>query len=132
MAQIDAWDRLVIMVKAKSIHSVQIKVMDVDRKDFWDQVKEILAPVLQSLLGIAKTAGTAAIPKPLAFLTGAFGTAVEDVESYTLKKLANGKDKLLYKGTVGSLPTAVGTHAAAITGIGTSGTYAIGLKLKIT
>ncbi len=133
MARIDAWDRLVLVTKANSIHSVQFKIFDVDRRDFWDKVKEFVAPIIQSLFGFVAKSTTGAIPKPIAFLTGAFGTAIEDVESYTLKKLANGEDRLLCKGTFDSLPTAAGTHTIpAKTFVGSEGNYAIRLKLKVS
>lgn len=132
MAKIDAWDRLVLVTKANSIHSVQFKIFDVDRKDFWDKVKEFVAPIIQSLFGFVAKATTTAIPKPIAFLTGAFGTAIEDVESYALKKLANGEDRLLCKGTFDTLPSATGVHTIAPkTFVGSKGNYAIGLKLKV-
>jgi len=133
MTRIDAWDRLVLITKANSIHSVQFKIFDVDRKNFWDKVKEFIAPIIQSLFGFVAKATTGAIPKPIAFLTGAFGTAIEDVESYTLKKLANGEDRLLCKGTFDNLPKAVGVHTIAPkTFVGSKGNYDIGLNLKIT
>ena len=133
MALLDNWDKLIIATKATRIHSVQIKVFDVDRKSFWDVVKDFLAPVIQAFFGLAKKVTTDAIPKPISFLTGAFGSAIEDVESYTLKKLANGEDRLLCKGTFGSLPTANGNHnIPAVNFNGTQGRYAIGLNLNIS
>ena len=133
MTLIDAWDRLILLTKAANIHSVQIKIFDVDRKDFWDKFKEIVAPIVESLFGIAKKATTGAIPKPVSFLTGAFGTAIEDIESYTLKKLANGEDRLLCKGTFANLPTAAGNHnIAPLTFNGSDGQYSLGLTLRIT
>ena len=132
-AKIDDWDRLVLVTKANNIHSVQFKIFDVDRRDFWDKVKEFVAPIIQSLFGFVAKASTAAIPKPIAFLTGAFGTAIEDVESYTLKKLANGEDRLLCKGTFDSFPSAVGTHLIAPKiFVGSKGNYDIGLELKVS
>lgn len=132
MALINSWDRLILLTKATKVHSIQVKIFDVDRRDFWDKFKEILGPIITSLLGIAKTVTTAAIPKPVAFLTGAFGTAIEDVESFTLKKLANGEDRLLCKIAFDSIPNTVGTHPLLMSGVmGSKGTYDLGLKLTI-
>ena len=42
MCAIDDWDKLILCVKGESVHSIQFKVIDVDRKDAWDKVKNFL------------------------------------------------------------------------------------------
>ena len=42
MSRIDAWDRLVLLVRGDGIHSVQFKVLDVNRSDGWDRLRRAL------------------------------------------------------------------------------------------
>ena len=54
-------------------------------------------------------------------------------ESYTLKKLANGEDRLLCKGTFHAFPDAIGVYPIPTGSFhGTEGTYVVGLSLKIS
>ena len=39
MEKIDDWDRLVLRVKGRDLHAVQVKVIDVDRADIFDKLK---------------------------------------------------------------------------------------------
>ena len=95
MEAIDPWDRLILRVKAQSLHSIQFKVFDVDRKDGWDRVKGFVGEVLSSVIGIAK----AAIPKDLPLGLGdSLGGATDDVKSFLLKKVAGG-DNVLFRGS---------------------------------
>ncbi len=38
MSRIDAWDRLIMLAGADAIHSVQVKVFDIDRPNFLDRL----------------------------------------------------------------------------------------------
>ena len=41
-SKIDEWDQLILFVKGETLHSIQFKIFDVDRKDAWDKVKDFL------------------------------------------------------------------------------------------
>ena len=87
MAAIDDWDRLILHVKGQSVHSIQFKVIDVDRKDAWDKVKNFLGGIVETVIGKVKSV----IPQdfPL-FPPGSLGGAADDMQSFLLKKLAGG------------------------------------------
>ena len=92
---IDAWDRLILMVKGKSLHSIQFKVFDVDRKDAWDKVQSVLGGIVQAFFGRIKGIIPGNLPLSL---SESMGGAVDDVQSFLLKKLAGG-DKVLFRGS---------------------------------
>ncbi len=94
LKRIDPWDKLILRVKGKSLHSIQFKVIDVDRKDAWDTVKNVLGKVAETVIGKARGF---ILKKELPFHT-AMGAAADDVQSFLLKKLAGG-DKVLFKGS---------------------------------
>ena len=85
MCAIDDWDKLILCVKGQSLHSIQFKVFDVDRKDAWDNVQNFLEGIVGAVIG--KVKGT--IPESL-------GGAADDLKSFLLKKLAGG-DKVLFR-----------------------------------
>ena len=116
MKRIDAWDKLVLCLRAKELHSMQVKVMDVDRKDAWDAVKDFLGGVVRAFLGKLKVQ----VPSST-LISDSLGSATEDIQSFLLKKLAGG-DKLLFRGSC-DLKQGVGRHT--ILGIGTDGSYRI-------
>ena len=91
---VDEWDSLILHVEGKSLHSIQFKVIDVDRKDAWDTVKNVLGKVAETVIGKARGF---ILRKELPFPT-AMGAAADDVQSFLLKKLAGG-DKVLFKGS---------------------------------
>ena len=45
MSRIDAWDRLIMLVGADAIHSVQVKVFDIDQPNFLDRLGDALGDV---------------------------------------------------------------------------------------
>ena len=141
MDAIDPWDRLILRVNGQSLHSIQFKVFDVDRKDGWDKVKGFIGGVIGNILGKAK----AAIPElPLGF-GESLGGATDDVKSSLLKKLSGG-DKLLFRGSArfpfeqpnGDQPPRSwkgawhwqepGNGCCRIKGRGTAGLYEIGFS----
>lgn len=91
---VDEWDSLILYVRGKSLHSIQFKVIDVDRKDAWDTVKNVLGKVAETVIGKAKSF---ILKQELPFHT-AMGAAADDVQSFLLKKLAGG-DKVLFRGS---------------------------------
>ena len=94
---IDEWDRLILHVKGKSVHSIQFKVIDVNREDAWDKVKDFLGGIIEAVIGKIKgVIPTAGIPASL--LAESLGGAADDVQSFLLKKLAGGND-VLFRGS---------------------------------
>ena len=120
LARIDAWERLVLLTRADSLHSVQVKVFDVDRPDAWDTLRDAVGRIAQTVLGRA--------PRDLeltAIATDGFGAVEEDLRSSIAKRLAGG-DRLLYRG---SAPLRV-AGPLTMTGRGTAGDYEIGFTLE--
>lgn len=132
MAKIDVWDRLLFMLKAKELHSLQIKVIDIEKTGGWlDKMKEYVGAMIQSLLGTAKAVVTGAVPPPVAFVKDILGNAVDDVESLVLAKLAGmkGQEFLLFKKSVTEFPAAGG--AISIAGVGAQGDYEVTLDVRV-
>ena len=132
---IDEWDQLILMVKAKNLHSIQFKVFDVDRKDAWDKVQSVVGGIVRALFGRIKGIILGNLPLSL---SESMGGAADDVQSFLLKKLAGG-DKVLFRGsrkfTDDDLPEAPGANKELeIKGCGTGkkakGNYKIGFSLS--
>lgn len=128
MNRIDDWDKLVLLVTGRSLHSIQFKVYDVDRRDAWDSVKDFLRGILEALVGRLKDAIPTDLP---AGLSGSLGSAGEDIQSFLLKKLAGG-DNVLFRGSsafrVGDADD-LQAQPHQVEGHGTKGTYSIGFHL---
>lgn len=93
MKKIDDWERLVLLARADTLHSLQVKVFDVDRPGFWDNLGNAFGRLVQTVLGQAG----GALPVPELAKEG-FGTLEEDLRSTVAKRLAGG-DKLLFRGS---------------------------------
>lgn len=136
MDKIDVWERLVFLVRAEAVHSIQFKVLDVNRRDAWDVVKDFLGGVLEGAIGGWKKD----LRKEVSGLEGgALGAAGDDVQSFLLKKLAGG-DKLLFRGAA-DLQAEAGDHhgfrvgeggAFSVHGPGTNGAYSVEFVLEQT
>ena len=126
---IDDWDKLILCVKGESIHSIQFKVIDVDRKDAWDKVKNFLEGMIGAIIGKIKGGIPGKLPFPL---PESLGGAADDLQSFLLKKLAGG-DKVLFRGS-GKLeiPENGQTTPFEVEGKGTEGKYKIVGCLKKT
>ncbi len=130
MCAVDDWDRLILLVKGNSVHSIQFKVIDVDRKDAWDKVKNTLGGIVGAVIGKIK----GVIPETLPLsLPETLGGAADDVQSFLLKKLAGG-DKVLFRGSRKfkdeDLPGDGASKDLCISGKGTEGGYKIGFSLE--
>lgn len=123
MAAIDAWDRLVILVRGDGIHSVQFKVFDIDRPDFLDRVGGALGDVVRTVLGRGRAAATA----ETGVFAGSLGNAADDVESALLTRLAGG-DRLLFRGS----SQLSGPGEYVVSGRGEKGDYEIRCTLGVT
>lgn len=122
MTSIDAWDRLVILVRGDGIHSVQFKVYDVDRPDFFDRVGGAVGDVIGVVIGRGRDVSD----ERAGLLAGALGNAAADVESALLARLAGG-ERLLFRGSA-----ALGEAGEyVVSGLGEKGEYAIRCELKI-
>jgi hypothetical protein len=120
LARIDGWERLVLLTRADALHSLQVKVFDVDRPDAWDTLREAIGRIAQAVLGRA--------PRELelpAIAADGFGAVEEDLRSTLAKRLAGG-DRLLYRGSARlGVPGPV-----QVAGRGTGGDYALAFALE--
>jgi len=135
MTKIDPWDRLFFLFKANSIHSLQVRVIDIEKEGgFLDKIKEYAGSIVEALVGTAKTAALGAVPAQIAFVKDAFGAAVHDVEAFGLAQLAGAKrqDSLVFKQSARGIPQFTNGGAFSLTGSGTKGTYQLDLNLTIT
>ncbi len=123
MEKIDLWDRLILHVQCKSLHSIQFKVIDVDRKDAWDAVKNVLGKIAEVVIG--QTRAFILKQENMPFRT-AMGAAADDVQSFLLKKLAGG-DQVLFRGSLQKDELKNG--AGLIKGRGTKGDYKISFEV---
>ncbi|MEK7992519.1 MAG: hypothetical protein AAB403_01825 [Planctomycetota bacterium] len=130
MNKIDDWDRLVLRFRGEMLHSVQFKVFDVNRKDAWDSIKDILGGIVSAILGKVKGLLPGALG-PAAFLSDSLGNGASDLESYLLKKIAGGGDKVLARGSVKLDLDQPGAHNRAITMPGQDGQYTIALDVLV-
>lgn len=132
MNRIDPWDRLVFLGRAK-IHSVQVKVFDVDRQDFWDKIADALSGLIGAWFGKARALVPSGTNKsPASAASDVFGSYVDDVSSSVLKKLANG-DKVLFRGSWSNAQQSEdlsddNTGPMAIEGRGTRGVYRVTMQ----
>jgi len=131
MNKVDEWDKLIVMLQAKELHSLQIRVFDIEKSGgFLDKLKEYSGMVVEALIGKAVTAAKDAVPGPPDFVKGAFGTATHDVEAFALAQLAGirGQDSLLFKKSKnkGELTA----QSVILRGEGTKGLYEVGIKIK--
>ena len=120
MSRIDGWERLVLLTRADSLHSVQVKVFDVDRPGGWDAVREGFAALSQAVFGRAPRE----LDLPNVAAAG-FGAVDEDLRSTLVKRLAGG-DRLLFRG---SAPLG-DPGMVEIGGRGVAGDYAVRLRLE--
>ena len=120
--ELDEWDKEIVTVQSKGIHSVRAKVFDVDRPDFWDSVKDFAGQLIQALIGAGKKTLQGMVPDKF---DEPVGGTFDEVSSYVVKKLAGGGDKVLFQGS-GKLNK---ENAITIKGIGSSGQYFLELCL---
>ena len=111
MDRVDPWDKLIFMLPASKLHSIQFKVFDVNRADGWDKIKNALSSISNSLFDEFKT-----------IIPGMFGNASDDIKSYLLKKWAGG-DSILYKQSLTFSGDGNGLHQ-------TGGAYEISFLVK--
>jgi hypothetical protein len=123
MDRIDAWDRLVLLIRGDGVHSVQFKVFDVNRADAWNRIGQALGDVVRTVIGRAR----AALPAKAGIASDSLGSAATDLESTLLARLAGGED-LLFRGS-----TKLGAAGGyVVRGKGAEGKYAIRMELRIS
>jgi hypothetical protein len=127
MAKIDAWDSLILVFRASEVHSVNLVVFDVNRRDPWDDIKDQVGPLIEAAIGKAANL----VPALPVGIAGKLGDAAEDVRAYVLKKLAGG-DEILFKKSA-TLTAMPGPQALeqTISGRGVAGNYAVKVSLKV-
>lgn len=124
---LDEWDRHVIHLTAERIVSVRAKVYDVDREDFFDDIRDVFGGLLGGIFGT----GERALYETWPVTRGSGGDAADELRSYLVKKATGGGDKVLFQGS--AAPDRRGR--IAITRAGTdgkkgSGPYAIVLRAE--
>jgi len=123
MTRIDGWERLVLLTRADSLHSVQVKVFDVDRPGGWDAMREAFGAIAQAVLGRApRHLDLPALAEDAA--SAGFGAVDDDLRSTIVKRLAGG-DRLLFRG---SAPLGE-PGMVEIGGRGIAGDYRVRLRL---
>ncbi len=123
MERIDDWDRLILLVRGDGIHSIQLKVFDVNRPDAWDSLRRALGDVVRTVVGRTR----AVLPEVAGLLSDSLGSAATDLESALITRLSAG-DRLLFRGS--SNLTDPGAYVIA--GRGRGGAYAIDLDLRVS
>jgi hypothetical protein len=120
MERIDAWQRLILLTRAETLHSVQVKVFDVDRPDAWDALRDAFGQIAQTVIGRA--------PRLLELpdlAADGFGAVEEDLRSTIVKRLAGG-DRLLFRGSARLEEAGI----VQISGPGIAGDYTVHLRLE--
>lgn len=123
MTRIDDWDRLVLLVRGDGVHSVQFKVLDVNRSDGWDRLRRALGDIVSALMGRARSLA----PEPSWVVSDALGTAATDLESALLTRLAGGTDPLFRGSTALADP---GEYE--VSGPGVDGRYSVSCRLAVS
>ena len=125
--RIDPWDRLILHMRAEAIHSLQFKVFDVDRKDAWDRIQDVLRDFVGAILHLGHKA-IPSLPPPIRNLNDSVGSVAEDLETWVLQKLAAQKDKVLFRGSHFFIDPSEPV-AGPVGGRGVGGQYAIGFEV---
>ena len=120
------WDRLILLLKGKSLHSILFTVYNVDREDIWDKMQKIGERIFEAVFSKIGKKITDSIPENLSsYLPDSLGGADDDLRSFLLKKIA-GSDKSLFRRSVKlEVPTAENSKEFTIQGRGTQGKYQI-------
>ena len=121
MTKIDDWDSLVLHVRSKNLHSIQFKVVDVNRRDAWDAIRDFLGDLVQAFVGKLK----GRIPDSN-LVAQSLGGAADDVQSFLLKKLAGG-EKVLFRGSQQLLAS---EKPGIVQGSGTGGAYKVQFEVR--
>jgi hypothetical protein len=120
MDQIDGWQRLILLTHADALHSVQVKVFDVDRPDAWDAFQHAFGEIAKTVFG--------RVPRALSLpdlASEAFGAVEGELRSTVVKRLAGG-DRLLFRG---SAPLAA-PGIVEMRGRGVAGEYSVHLRFE--
>jgi hypothetical protein len=135
MTRVDAWESTVLIFRAVRVHSVNVSVLDVDRRDAFDVIQEQLGTLVEAAIGKAKSA-LPSFGGQLAQFRDTLGEAADEIQSYALKKLAGGaKTKLLFKRSgLLSLPAPPATEfVQTISGKGFAGDEQLGdYRVEVT
>lgn len=129
------WDRLILLVKGESLHSILFTVYDVDRKDIWDKVQKIGERVFDAVLTkIGKKIADAIPEDASSYLPDSLGSADDDLRSFLLKKIAGNDDILFRRSIKLEVPTAENPNENSkkftIQGRGIQGIYQIVFSVK--
>lgn len=132
MDAIDKWDSLILVFRATNVHSINVSVFDVNRRDAWDKIRDNLGPLIEAVLGKPRTVLPALGPAG-ATIGGRLGDAADDIRSYALKRFAGGGDMVLFKRS-GDLVAPVPPQTSVrvpISGRGSEGDYTVTVSLSV-
>lgn len=88
MSKISSWNATAFLIIANYLHAIQLTIIDVDRKDWWEKLGGITQTVLGGLTGAAKKA----VPGAFADTTAAIG---DQLQSLITKKIAGSDHDIL-------------------------------------
>ena len=93
--RIDAWDRLVLRLRALQLHRLKVTVLDVNRRNWWDALvdaaSEFAGGVIDRAARRAK-AETRDVPIAGGAAGDAFGSLAEHVQAAVTRRLAGGTE----------------------------------------
>lgn len=99
MCAIDEWDKLILIVKGKELHSIRFSVYDVNRKGGWEALKGFGEKLLE--VGVSMAVGKikdSAAESIASHIPDSLGDAASDISSLLIQKIA-GCDNVLFTGS---------------------------------
>ena len=98
--RIDAWDRLVLRLRAMKLHRLKVTVLDVNRRNWWDALADAALRFAGGVIDRAARrvkAETRDVPVAGGAAGDAFGSLAEHVQATVTRRLAGGTDtKVLF------------------------------------
>lgn len=91
--RVDPWSRLAFMGRVQRIEQVRVKVLDVDRKTFVDDLTDGLGRITEAVLTDSEDTIT-----DIGVVGSVIGSAADDLRSVVMRRLA-GDDRLLFQGS---------------------------------
>ena len=129
--RLQEWDRLILLVKGKGLHSILFTVYNVDREDVWDKMGKIAGKVFESVVTKVGEKIAGVIPgNGSAYLPDSLGSADDDLRSFFLKEFAGNDDILFRRSCKFEVPKNRNCKNYDIEGCGEKGKYKISFSVK--